>query len=185
MAWRKSPHPKASRPAPIKYSFASFAGELCPACGKNRLVAVLEYPICTRCRKAYDIPEKLLKPLKDHRFLINHEEIDWTQMPHPTLSGAIDKIPWRAFFFTLTQKWQVEIQSPTKERGILCQLIGQYLETMTPEWLERVKTKKTKIPRRYYFFVAAGATIVTAAYFIKKHHERLQGELKEAEEAEK
>ena len=180
---RQSFHPKASRrPAPIKHSFARFAGEYCPACGKNRLVAVLQYPVCIRCRKNYDISEKLLKSLKDHCLIITQEEIDWTEKPHPVLSGTIDDMSWKALF--VMNKWQIAIPAATKEREILCSLIREYLEKMTPAWLERVKNKKTKI-RRYFFFVAVGTTIVTAAYFIQKRAERLRKEKQEAEEAEK
>lgn len=179
MAWRKTL--KASRPAPIKHSFASFAGELCPACRENRLVGALEYPICTQCRKKYGITEKELKKLADHRLLISEEEIDWTQLPHPLVTGTIDRVPWKANF--ALGKWLVEILEPVKERGIICKLIRTILDDRSPDWIERARNKKTKI-RRYYFFVAIGATIVTAAYFIQKHAERLKREKEEADEAE-
>lgn len=175
-------HKKASRPTPIAHSFVSkFGGEICPICKKNRLAAILKYPVCNRCRKKYDITEKMLQELTEHRFLISTGIIDWQQKPHPTISGSIDDAPWKASF-VLNNQWFVELRQPGEDHLTIRCLIRQYLESITPAWLERAKGK-TKI-RRYAFFVATGASIVTAGYFLKKRADRLEREKKEAEEAE-
>lgn len=175
----------------MKHGFVSkFAGERCPICGENRLAALLNYPVCMRCRSRYDITEDLLKQLQAHHLQITQEFIDWNQTPHPTLTGLIDdNVQWQASHLSITERWSVVIKSPDKqlssdERTALVRLIGQYLNSITPAWLERKRTKQTKI-RRYAFFAAAGLTIVTAAWFLNKRAERLKRELNEAEEIEK
>lgn len=176
---------KAVRPTPIKHSFVSkFGGEICPICGSNRLVMVLEYPVCMRCREKYDLTEDLLRELKAHRLLISTDTIDWQEKPYPRVSGLIDdKVPWQASF-VMNEKWFVEVCQPSEDRNDIVGLIRQYLVSITPAWLERMKNKKTKI-RRYVFIAAVGVSLATTGYFLKKRSDRLKKELKEAEEAER
>ena len=169
------------RPIGIRHDFGKFAGELCPICRQNKLVAVLEYPVCMRCRHKYGITKDLLKPLKAHRLLISQEIIDWQQQPHPVIEGTIDDASWKAWF--VMGGWLVEILGQADDRIVLAALIKQYLDSVTPAWLDRVKERQTKI-RRYCFMVAIGATVATTAYFLKKRAERRKKELREAEEAE-
>jgi len=161
---------KASQPAPIKYNTSKFAGEICPICNENRLVAALKYPVCIRCRQRFSLTENLLKKLKSHRLIIDQETIDWEQKPHPTLTGVIDDIGFKASY--VLNRWFIQFAT-TKyiDKEFLASLIKQYLDQITSNCFEQVKTKPTKI-RRYFFFVAIGTTVVTATYLFKKRAER-------------
>lgn len=174
------PKYKASQPAPIKHNFSSFAGERCPVCNLNRLVSTLQYPVCTQCRKKYDLIEDLLKKLQAHRLLISQEVIDWQQEPYPTIDGQIDDIPWLASF--MGNEWLVIIKEPLEEYHTLAALITQYLNHITPAWLAQAENQSTKI-RRYCFFIAAGATLATTTFLLKRRSDRLKKEITEAEEA--
>lgn len=175
--------PEIGPTSSVKQKSSGFCGETCPICGENRLGATLEYPVCNRCRHKYHITHDFLRELKTHRLLISEEIIDWQQKPHPAIKGAIDdEIPWKASF--VMGGWLVEVPDGAENRIILAQLIKQYLDSVTPAWLERVKSKKTAI-RRYFFMAAAGATMVTVVYVLAKRAERQKKEIQEAEEAEK
>lgn len=179
MAWRK-----AFRPEPIKvrHDFGKFAGELCPICGKIRLVAALRFPVCNRCRQNLDITLGLLKELRAHRLIIGQDTIGWQKQPCPILIGKIEEICWKASY--MFGGWSVQFTEKIHDSGFLACLVKQYLDKATPGWLEQAENKQTKI-RRYFFFVTAGATVVTAAYFVRKRAERLKKELREAEEIER
>ena len=171
------------KPTEIRHDFGKFAGELCPICRQNRLVAVLRYPICNRCRKKLDLTEDLLESLSDRRLIIDQDTIDWQQQPHSSLTGTLDLDGkrWEAFY--VFDGWSVQFTEQIDDSGFLACLLKQYLDRATPGWLEQAENKQTKI-RRYVFFVTAGTTVVTAAYFVRKCAERLKKELQEAEEAE-
>lgn len=174
---------KASRPAPVKIDFFSsgFYGETCPICQENRLGVNLCYPICVRCRQKYDLTEDLLEALRAHRLMIDQEVVDWLQKPHPEITGTIDQIRWKAQF--VLGQWLIQVQKQTKDRTTIAKLIREYLTKLTPEFVDRLTQKQTKI-RRYAFFIATGATLITLSYVIKKWTEKKTKEQQEAEEAE-
>lgn len=157
---------RAVQPAPIKHDFSNFAGELCPICRENRLVAALKYPVCMRCREKYNIKEYLLRTLSEHRLIIDQETLDWEEEPYPTLTGTLDDSRFEAVYIP-DNKWQVSFIAEPENKRQMAALIKKYLNSVTAGWRKQAENKRTKI-RRYIFFVAAGATIVSASYFIKK-----------------
>jgi len=173
---------RAFQPEPIKHDFSRFAGELCPICQENRLVAALKYPICIRCRQKLGLTENLLKQLKDHRLIIDQETIDWQQQPHPSLTGKLDDVQFKATH--VLGGWFIQFIDKIENREFLACLLKQYLDRITPDHTERTKSRQTKI-RRYCFFITIGTTVVTAAYLLKKRAERFKKEIQEAEELEK
>lgn len=170
---------RASPPVPVRHNYDStrFAGEPCPICG-IRLVAIIQYPICLRCRQKYHLTEDLLKRLEAHRLIITQEVINWQQEP-PTIDGQIDGIPWQASY--IKNKWSAKIQEVVEGTAVLSKLIEQYLNNITPGWLRQADKKQTKI-RRYYFIVALGVSLATAGFFLKRYADRLAKERQEAEE---
>ncbi len=114
--------------------------------------------------------------------LIDQDTIDWQQQLHPALTGTLDDRRWEASY--VFGGWSVQFAEQIDDRGALVCLVKQYLDTVTPGWLDQAENKQTRI-RRYFFFVAAGATVVTTAYLAKKRAERAKQELQEAEEVEK
>lgn len=179
---------RASRPAPIRDQSGCYTGETCVVCLKQRLVAALTFPVCNRCREKYEISEKLLKSLGEHRLFLKQETVDWKQKPYPVLSGTIDNVPWKADF-VFEKEWSVRFLAAypgsDEERMVAAGWIKEYLDKATPAWRERLKAGKTPI-RRYLFFAAVGGTtILTAHYLLQRRDERLKRERAEAEEAEK
>lgn len=173
---------KASRPAPIKHDFTTsgFYGELCPICEKQKLGVTLILPVCMRCRTKYKLTEDLLKEMQAHRLIIAQEVINWKHEPYPKLTGTINDIDWQANF--VLGKWSIQFLKPTEKQAELTRLIREYLDAITPSFVDRLKRRKQKIRRRYIFFLAAGVTLVTARHLTTRHKKKIQEETQQAED---
>lgn len=190
---------KATRPEPVKHETpeSGFAGYRCPVCTENKLLHAYRRPICQQCREKFGLGGDFLDQLQHYRLQINQKEINWRQKPQPKLSGTIEEFPWKAIL-VLDGRWQITWQdlAPSAEmRPTYGALIKQFLDSITPDYVERLKGATTKV-RRYHLLAAIGLgtgvtlaaaaiTLVTAGYLAARHAEKKRREQEEAEEVEK
>lgn len=160
-----------------------YGGERCPICNFTKLATTTMHPICHSCQIKYEIRDEILDSFIGCRIKIDQDVINWSETPQPMLTGTLNEIPWRASF-VMNQKWSAQIQQPVDNARELQRLVAKFLDSLTPVWLERVKTRATKI-RRYRFIAAAGATIVTVCYLCYKQAEKTKREKEAVEEVGK
>ena len=175
-------HPKPPRKV-FDFAISEFAGMLCPICEKTPLSLSNQFPLCRSCQEKYfsedAIAAAMLNELQGYNFMLD-QEVNWRKKPL-YLKGKISGKTWRARFLG-EDGWFIHRSADKEEEKLSdleAQIITKTLESLTPNFQDRILQAQTHFRKRI-LYAALGGTILTAgtiAYIVGKKKKEKEDEL--------